>query len=107
MATTFTREQGGHFLIVTYAALGNETGASFEAHAFPDKTVTVYGTGTVTIEGSADGTNWVGLKDQTGTTISIVVAAAAASAYILENPRWMRAKNTSGTGAYISIVGCK
>lgn len=94
-------------MAVQYAALGNEAGLSFVGWHWPDKTITAYGTGTVTVEGSNDGTNWVGLKDQTGATISMVLSASAATAFILENPTYMRAKNTSGTGALVVITGCK
>lgn len=101
MSTKRTIEPGSDTLIVTYAALGNESGDAFEAYQFPDKTIDAFGTGTVTVEGSPDGTNWTGLKDQSGTTISMVLAASGARALILENPRFMRAKNTSGTGALV------
>lgn len=107
MATTIDRLDNGNWAQWIYAALGNESGISFEGWHYADKTVIAFGTGTVTIEGSPDGTNWVGLKDQSGTTISMVLSASTASALILENPRFMRAKNTSGTGALIVITGCK
>jgi hypothetical protein len=93
-------------MIVTYAALLNENGIGFEAWEFPDKTITVYGTGTVTVEGSPDGTNgWVGLKDQAGAAISLVVAASGAAALILENPKYMRVVNNNATGV-LAVITC-
>jgi hypothetical protein len=95
-------------MLITYGSvsvLGNETGDSVEAWEYPDKTIDVFGTGTVTVEGSPDGTNWLGLKDQTGTLISIVVAAASGRAFILENTKFIRAKNTSATGV-LAVIAC-
>ena len=48
-------------LLVTYPAL-TTTGDAFESWRFPDKTIQASGTGTVTLFGSNDGTNFVALN---------------------------------------------
>jgi len=111
MATTYTVVPDGRDFrdaqqrVITYAALGNESGDWFRYPEYPDKTITVYGTGTVTVEGSADGVHAIALKDQTGAAISLVVAGTSASAFILENPVFMRVVNNNATGV-IATVTC-
>lgn len=107
MSTAFTQQRFKDRLIITYAALGNENGLGFDCALYPDKTITVFGTGTVTVQGSPDGTNWVALKDQAGAAISLVIAASTASAVILENPAFMRAVNNNAAGALVNIVCSK
>ena len=106
MATSRTITRLGDSMIVSYASLGAENGLGFEAWEFPDKTINVYGTGTVTVEGSPDGANgWVALKDQAGAAISLVVAATGAMALILENPKYIRVVNNNATGV-LAVVTC-
>lgn len=92
--------------VVKYASLGNENGDVFSLPHFPDKTIQATGTGTVTLQGSVNGTNWEPLKDQSGTVISIDSSTDAA-ALVLENPLFMRAVNTNDTGALIVITCSK
>jgi hypothetical protein len=64
---------------------------------YPDRCVQVSGIfgdgGSVTIEGSNDGTNWVGLTDQLGNPL---VFAAAELAPIMEVTRYIRPNVTAG-----------
>lgn len=95
MSTLRTMQRFAHQMIVTYAALTAENGDAFECSEFPDKTIQASGTGTVTLEGSADATNWVALKDTAGVAISLAAASNAASA-VGANPRFLRAVNAGG-----------
>jgi len=105
MATGFTPLQSGNTMIWTYAALAAQNGLHFEAWRFPDKTIQASGTGTVTVEGSADGTNWEVLNDTTGAAISLT-ASSNDAAVILENPRFMRAVNAGGSSLVV-ITGAR
>ncbi len=104
MATAFGTEQASGSIAWTYLALGNENGLAIEGWLWPDKTVQAYGVGTVTVEGSNDASHWVALNNLAGTPISLD-ASAKASSVILENPRYIRAVNTSGSGALVVITG--
>jgi len=67
---------------------------------YPDKTVQIVGNfgtgGTLDIEGSNDGVNASTLTDTRGNTVS---RTAAYLGMIAENPRYIRPKLSSGTGA--------
>lgn len=100
MSSLRTILQRAHNITVTYAALAAENGDAFEAFEFPDKTIQASGTGTVTVQGSADGTNWVALKDNLGVAISLG-AATNDSAVIAQNPKLMRAVNAGGSSLVV------
>lgn len=80
-------------------------GAAYGMDIYPDKTVQAEGTGTVTVEGCFDGTNWTALKDVAGNAISLDATAGAMSV-ILENPALIRVVNTGGT-ADVVIIGTR
>ena len=67
--------------------------------SFADKTIHVVGTfgsnGTVVIEGSNDGTNWLTLNDPTGVALSFTATGLKT---ILENPKEIRPNVTAGDG---------
>jgi hypothetical protein len=84
-------------LLVNYPQL-TTTGDMFEGWEYPDKTIQASGTGTVTLQGSNDGTNFVALNDIAGVAISLAAASNAASV-VLANPKWMRAVCAGGTAA--------
>lgn len=82
---------------VQYAALAaGENGDAFDGHQYPDKSVQAIGTGTVTVQGSADLTNWVALKDNAGVAISLDATLNAIS-IIGPNPRYLRPVMAGGT----------
>jgi hypothetical protein len=63
------------------------------------------GTGTVTVEGSNDGTNWIALNNTANPTAAISLATGTnAAAGILEEPRYLRAVVAGGT-ATVTIIG--
>lgn len=79
------------------------TGTAIEVADLADKTVQLagdFGGGTVTIEGSNDGSNWATLTDPQGNALSKV---AAAIELIAENPLQVRPKITGSTGANLTV----
>lgn len=76
----------------------NTDGAPLSRVKWADKTVQItgtFGTGTVVLQGSNDGTNWATLKDPSNTAISTTSAAVRA---VLENPLYIRPLVTGGDG---------
>jgi hypothetical protein len=77
--------------------------AGFEAPEYANKSVQVvgtFGTATIIIQGSNDGTNWVTLSDPQGTAIS---KTAAFIEQILENTRFVRPLVSTGAGADLDV----
>lgn len=72
---------------------------------YPSKTVTctaaTWGTATVIIEGSNDGTNWYQLKDPQGNMISFAANGLLA---VRDNPTAVRARVSSGNASTPVIV---
>ena len=69
-----------------------------------DKTVSVtgtFGTATVVIQGSNDGTNWFTLTDAADAALSFT---AAGLSEILENPLYIRPSASGGTGQDVDII---
>lgn len=83
----------------------NETGTSLQADVarFSDITVQAVGTGTVTIEGSNDGTNFVALNVPAGTPISLDATANEMSV-LLEHPSHIRAVVAGGTATVTALA---
>ncbi len=77
----------------------DDSGSPIEVVDFPDRTVTVTGTfgaaGSVTLQGSNDGTNWFALTDGQGNAIT---KTAAGMELIVEAPRYIRPLVTAGDG---------
>lgn len=107
MAITTTTENlgDGSVTVVKFAgATTNDTTAAIEWATFGDRSVQVAGTfggGTVTIEGSNDGSNWATLADAQGNALTITTAKIE---QILEATRYMRAAVTGGTGVSLTIT---
>lgn len=79
--------------------LNTDSGAPIELPNYADRSVQVTGTfgagGTIVIEGSIDGTNYVTLTDPSSTAISKTAAFIEA---VLENVRYIRPRVTAGDG---------
>lgn len=94
----------------TWTALANgQAGDNISAFQFSDKTVQVGGTfgvgGSVTIQGSNDGTTWNTLTDLQGNALTMTASAIEA---ISENPRYIRPNVTAGDGTTalnVTILG--
>lgn len=106
MATILTQVliNDGQQWEVVWPAMGNaDTGVPATLYQYPDKTLTVSGTfggATVTIQGSADGANWTTLNDFLGNPL---VYTAAAIALIAQNPNYVRAITSGGTGTAVNV----
>lgn len=110
MATkTLTATQpGGHrnAVLITWATLANgDDGTPYEGADFADRTVQITGTfgagGSITFEGSNDGTNYVALTDPQG---NAVTKTAAAIETLEETPRYVRPRVTAGDGTTALVV---
>ena len=86
--------------VVTWSGLLNgDDGAAFQYGAFTDRSIQFIGTfgagGTIVLEGSNDGTNWVTLTDPQANLISKSSASIEA---ISEATRYVRPRVTAGDG---------
>lgn len=91
----------GYAVLYTWSGLLNgDTGNAVEMPEYGDRTFQVTGTfgtgGTVVLQGSNDGTNWVSLTDPQGNAIS---KTAAAMETVMETPRYVRPNITAGDGS--------
>lgn len=85
----------------TWGPLANgDSGAADTSGRLSDKSVQITGTfgagGSVTLQGSNDGTNWATLTKADGTTAATFTSAGMAQ--ILENPEFIRPTVTAGDG---------
>lgn len=103
MSTLRSIDRRATTMIVTYLALAAENGDAFQSDDFPIKSAQAFGTGTVTIEGSPNGSNWVALKDTAGVAISLDATTSAISA-IGPSPKFMRAVNAAGSS--LVVITC-
>ena len=86
--------------IASWGPMANgDTGAPFEAPSSGDRSVQVTGTfgaaGSVSIEGSNDGTNWATLRDPANGSLAITAASIRA---VMELTRYIRPNVTAGDG---------
>lgn len=95
----------GLVLEMKWEGIGDdETTSSYECAGFADKTVQVIGTvgaGTVTIQGSNDGTNFVALTDGIGNSLAF---SAVGIKLIGENPRYIRVVTDSGSSNDVDVI---
>lgn len=78
------------------------TGVPADMGIYSDITVQAVGTGTVTIEGSNDGTNWAALNTTAGEAVSLD-ATANAMAVLLEHPLFIRPVVAGGTATVMAL----
>jgi hypothetical protein len=92
---------GDTLKLVTWSALTttNSDGSPFEFQDWADRCVQVFGTfgagGSVSIQGSNDGTNWATLNDSNGTALTFTAAGIKQA---LETAVYIRPKVTAGDG---------
>ncbi len=102
MATTPTVQivSGGSAKVISWVGLANgQSGDSVEDSLWADRSVQVVGTfgtgGSVTIEGSNDGTNWSALTDPQGNNLTFVTSKIET---VIEIVRFIRPNVTAGDG---------
>lgn len=88
---------------------GGDTGAQFELKQWDDVTVQVsgtFGTSTVTIKGSNDGTNWhtLNCKHVSSGSNHTLSYTAAGLDEMLDSPRYIRPEVSAGTGTGIQVT---
>jgi hypothetical protein len=85
--------------LVTWALANGDTGQAVNLASYGTRTVQVAGTfgtgGSVTIEGSNDGTNWFTQVDRAGAALTFT---AAGMKTVIDAPIHLRAKCTAGDG---------
>ena len=100
VTATLAQPTTGQILVATWAALANgDVGITVDYPRWADRNVQVFGTfgsgGSIKIEGSNNGSNWVTLTDMAGSTC---VFTAAGVKMIQENVMWVRPSVTAGDG---------
>lgn len=97
---------GGEARDVIWEGLGNaDTGTAIQLSNFPKKTIDIrgtFGSATVVVQGSMDGTNWVTLNDSGGNALSFT--SASGLKVILENPKHIRVSTSGGTGTDLDAI---
>ena len=91
-------------IILTYALGGSDTGTAMALPVAADLTCQVsgtFGSATVLMEGSNDGTNWNTLGAMVGTSMSFTVTGIRKAS---ENPAYIRASSSGGTGTAVNVV---
>lgn len=93
--------------LVTWANLGNaDDGAPYETKWHRDFCVTAvvaaYGSATLVIEGSNDGTNYITLNDPQGNALSFTTGLTKLE-QLLEVPRYIRPRTSGRTGTDITV----
>lgn len=100
-----TAVPNAHAQLVTWSGLLNtDVGSAIQLAHFGDRTVQVTGTfggGTMTFQGSNDGTNWASLTDPQGNAIAKTAAGLEA---VLELPRYVRPSVAGGDGTTDLVV---
>jgi len=93
-------------ILLTWEALGNaDQGGAYTLPFAADITVQAIGTfgsATVRLQGSNDGTNWFNLTQKGGTTAIALTSAGGAA--VNENPAYIRPATSGGTGTDVDVI---
>lgn len=95
----------GSAILITYTGISEAdlTPAPFELPEYGNRSVQVAGTfngGTLTVEGSNDGTNWAALTDPQGNSLAFT---AAQIEQIQEITRFVRPRVSAGAGVALTV----
>jgi hypothetical protein len=92
-------------MLFLWEALGDaDTGEAVEVANFADRSIQVagtFGSATVTVQGSNDGTNWATLNDPQGNALAVTSAKIE---QILELTRYLRVTTSGGTGTDLDVT---
>ena len=103
MPTINSATQHGEGVLSTWPALAtNDDGVPVGLIGSGDRTFAAFGTfggGTVTLQGSLDGTNWFTLRDPQGANVALTAAGIRS---VLEAPSFIRPLVTGGSGVAIT-----
>ena len=106
VTTTTSNLESGDIRIVSFAmTAASDVSPVIESAQWADRSVQIagtYGTSTVTIEGSNDGTNYATLNDAQGNALSAINADKIEQ--MLEVTRYLRAKIVGGTSCSLAIT---
>ena len=102
--TPTTTQIDGNCHVVSWAAIGDsDTCTAVAFSGASDKTVQIngtFGSATIVIQGSIDGTNYVTLTDPQGNALS---KTSAAIETIMENVRYIRPSTSGGTASSVNV----
>lgn len=102
---TRTEVSAGYAIMATWAGLANgDDGAAFEAPEYGDRVVQfqgTFGSGTIVLQGSNDGTNWHTLNDAGNAAIS---KTANSLETVMEVPRFVRPLLSGGTAGSVTVT---
>lgn len=104
-----SKSVSGYQIETTWTALANgDTGSWEDVSRYADRTVTMTGTfggGTLTMQGSNDGTNAFTLHwGAAGGTTDDIVVTGAGGYTIYENPRYIRPSLAGGSAGDVDII---
>lgn len=104
--TTTDRNSANGAILLTWEALGDaDNGGAFTLPFAADITAQVIGTfgsATVKLQGSNDGTNWFDLTKRGGTSAASVTSAGGFT--VNENPVYLRPSTSGGTGTDVDVI---
>lgn len=91
----------------TWTSMGNaDNGEAVSLPWYDYRSIQViatnYGSATLVIQGSLDGTNWVTLADPNGNALSFTSGAKLEA--VLENTRYVRPSTSGGTGTDLTVI---
>lgn len=102
--TPVTAEAEGNNYVVSWSAIGDsDTCTAVAWGGARDKTVQMQGTwgsATVVLQGSIDGTNYITLTDPQGNAISKTDNAMET---VMENVRYIKPSTSGGTGSSVNV----
>jgi hypothetical protein len=93
---------GGGVVAVTWASLKDDSvpGDGFQAANWVASSFQVVGTfgvgGSISLEGSNDGTNWAVVPDINGNPATLTASGGPGIVFLAESPIWLRANVTAG-----------
>ena len=97
--------QGAQSVATAKWVLANaDTGVAVDLTDYADRSVQVdgiFGSATVVVEGSNDGTTWFTLRDPQGLTLSFT---ANGLKQIMETTMYLRASSSGGTGTTVNVT---